>query len=70
LTSADRTGAGVPRLRNVSFDVSAVVDSAHVAGSLFTPPGGSGAAGRTAVLVCLPGGSYTRAYWHLATTHV
>jgi pimeloyl-ACP methyl ester carboxylesterase len=65
LTSADRTAAGVPRPRDVSFDVSAVVDGAHVAGSLFRPPGGSGAAGRTAVLVCLPGGSYTRAYWHL-----
>jgi len=65
MTSPDRTAAGAPRPHDVRFDVSAVVDGAYVAGSLFTPPGGSGTAGRGAVLVCLPGGSYTRAYWHL-----
>lgn len=66
MTTADSASTAGPQPRDVRFDVSAVVDGAHVAGSLFTPPGGPGAAGRTAVLVCLPGGSYTRAYWHLA----
>lgn len=50
---------------DVDFDVSAVADGAHVAGSVFVPQAGPGPGGRTAVLVCLPGGTYTRAYWDL-----
>lgn len=51
---------------DVDFDVSAVADGAHVAGSLFGPPAGPGPGARTTVLVCLPGGTYTRSYWDLA----
>jgi pimeloyl-ACP methyl ester carboxylesterase len=54
------------RTRDVDFDVSAVADGAHVAASLFVPPPRPGSGGPTAVLVCLPGGTYTRAYWDLA----
>jgi pimeloyl-ACP methyl ester carboxylesterase len=53
------------RTGDVDFDVSAVTDGAHVAGSVFVPPAGPGPDGRTVVLVCLPGGTYTRAYWDL-----
>ena len=54
------------RTGDVDFDVSAVADGAHVAGSVFLPLAGSRPDGRTVVLVCLPGGTYTRAYWDLA----
>jgi pimeloyl-ACP methyl ester carboxylesterase len=50
---------------DVDFDASAVADGAHVAGSVFLPPAGPRPNGRTVVLVCLPGGTYTRAYWDL-----
>jgi hypothetical protein len=59
LTSADRTAAGVPRLRNVSFDVSAVVDSAHArvpvgaAVAAVTPGAHRQAAGKVTVPVFL-----------------
>jgi pimeloyl-ACP methyl ester carboxylesterase len=50
---------------DVEFDVSAVAAGAYAAGSLFVPQAGSGPDGRTVVLVCLPGGTYTRTYWDL-----
>jgi pimeloyl-ACP methyl ester carboxylesterase len=60
--------AGLIVRTDVEFDVSAVVDGARVAGSLFVPPAAPRPDGRTVVLVCLPGGTYTRAYWDLTVT--
>jgi pimeloyl-ACP methyl ester carboxylesterase len=49
--------------RSISFDVSdAVGEPAQLAGSFFAA---GGPAGDRPLLVCLPGGTYTRGYWDL-----
>jgi pimeloyl-ACP methyl ester carboxylesterase len=52
-------------VNDVVFDVSTVADGAQVAASLFVPPPRPGSSGPIVVLVCLPGGTYTRSYWDL-----
>lgn len=49
--------------RPMRFDVSdAIGEQASLAATYYQPPGG---AGSSAVLVCLPGGTYSREYWDL-----
>jgi hypothetical protein len=45
------------------FDVSDVIgEQASLAATYYPVPGGAGAG---AILVCLPGGTYSREYWDL-----